>query len=165
MARDTPNLAVNNQLVEAANPDPRVPDDAVMQVVGRVDDMNPLKVETVKFGLRDGDIEKLRATVLPSRPFGGEICDLVNITQVRVGPEESTFSLSGVINSRPLLTTQQIFWFARSNGRLVRFQVPGAGGGAIPRIDAQITLQKFNPTLGAKDFAFTLPKGAVQEND
>lgn len=147
--------AVANQLVEAAfNHEGTV--DELIAIVGASASAghfsgNPLSVEAVQGGLRSEEFLTLHATVLPSRSFRGEVCDLVRIVKVRSAP--------GAMDNAPNVTRDQTYWFARSNGRLMRLQVPLARA-EDGQTDAQITFQRFNPKFGAKDFTFALPKDA-----
>lgn len=113
--------------------------------LGVVVNENPLTAE----GVEDDNFETLRAVVLPARLFKGEMCDLVRVTET-----------SRREASDPLLVEQRTFWFARTNGRLMRWQAHAHSRGVVlQQTDAQVTLQQFDPKFGAGEWTFTVPKG------
>ena len=94
-------------------------------------------------------LQLLQTTLLAAKPFGGETCDRVRVTVVTLDKSNET------------QTEQRTLWFARSNGRLMRWQLRTTEEGQeSAQVDAQVTKQEFNPTFGAKDFSFSIPKGA-----
>ena len=61
---------------------------------------------------------------------------------------------------------QETFWFARSDGRLVRLQTREVEGKEAARTtDEQVTKQTFNPTFSPDTFKFAPPPGAVLSKD
>ena len=103
------------------------------------------------------DISQFKAAVLAPQVFNGELCDLVRVT-IR---HRDNFG-SDADKEYSYIT----YWFARSNGALVRLQsLLTSGEGKEKqeqqRTDAQITKQEFNPKFAPNTFKFTPPKGAV----
>ena len=92
------------------------------------------------------------AKPLESQEWNGEPCDLVQILEEnRTGDEPQKRDL-----------TQSVYWFARSDGRLVRLQEGfRSGDDAGSTTDSQITEQIFNPKFAPDTFKFVPPKGAV----
>ncbi len=102
------------------------------------------------------DISQFKAEVLAPQTFDGKICDLVRVT-IR---HRDNFG-SDADKSYSYFT----YWFARSNGALVRLQsLLTSGEGKEKReeqrTDSQITKQEFNPKFAPDTFKFTPPKGA-----
>ena len=105
----------------------------------------------------NSDTREFRATLLPAQPFGGQACDLVRIT-----------AISGTSGNPkdPLWHNQQTFWFARTDGRVMRFQErSGTANEAMSATDSQIIAQTFDPKFAPNTFKFTPPKGAVLSKD
>lgn len=121
--------------------------------LGVVTDKSPLEAEALQLELTSYYFETLRASVLPALAFGGQTCDRVRITQVQRAFKDSS-----------LVNTQQIFWFARSDGRLMRWQLHKTRAGQTDKqTDSQVTLQDFNPTFSASEFVLIVPKGAKRQ--
>ncbi len=121
-----------------------VMDETLFVVAGQ----DPLNPQGMSIGARD--FQTFRATVLPPQPFGGEACDLVRISRTGRTDHHNTPE-----------TEQQTFWFARKDGRLMRWQLRVLEEGQLlTQSDAQVSKQEFNPTWSAKDFAFSVPKNA-----
>ncbi len=126
-------------------------DEGLIPVAGE----NPLDADGIEAGIGARSFETLRASVMPAQPFGGEACDLVRISVASRDEDDDA-----------LVTKQQTYWFARSDGRLMRWQTQTVTDGEARDVtDGQVTLQEFNPTFSAKDFAFTVPKGAKLSED
>ena len=98
------------------------------------------------------ELQELRALVLPAQPFSGQACDLVRVSHV----------YAPLTKNGPTSVGQQTFWFARTNGALVRFQERSVMARKDMNVaDAQVTAQTFNPKFAPNAFKFTPPKGAV----
>ena len=97
-------------------------------------------------------LTKYRVTVPPAQTLNGEMCDLVRFETVAPNPDKTPGST----------TNQKTYWFARSNGRLVRLQFRSqVGKNDGDESDEQIDTQDFNPTFAPDAFKFVAPKGAV----
>ena len=114
---------------------------------------NPLEDHMVQLQASVGKLRSLSAKVLPPQPFGGGACDIVRIT---------TRYLDAATARTGETTEQRTFWFARSDGRLMRWQTKSVEGNSSPTTtDAQVQTQDFDPVLSAQEFVFTQPTGAV----
>ena len=120
-----------------------------------LDRNNPLDDEVARIGAEVSDLRELRALLLPAQPLNGQACDLVRISQIHSMPRKS-----------PQTVEQQTYWFARSDGALVRFQERSVTSGKeTSASDSQITEQNFNPQFAPDTFKFTPPPGAKLETD
>lgn len=141
---DAAREAVEHQLIVAS---------AFDEGLVAVASLDPLEAGNLQEHLDSRFFQTLRATVLPSLTFGGETCDVVRIHETSRDSPKSA-----------LVTGQRTFWFARKDGRLMRWQTR-SDGEMSQQTDSQVTIQEFNPKFGASEFAFTLPKGAQLETD
>ena len=111
---------------------------------------NPLDVKNVEEIFEPFGLRAFRATTLPPQFLGSQLCDLVRITYL-----SSTFSGLERIE-------QRTYWFARSDGRLIRFQGKIMHGGKQKSVgDWRMISQTFNPKFAPNTFKFTPPQGAV----
>ena len=110
----------------------------------------PAKVEELQgYGLTG-----FRVLLMSPQTVQGEICDIVR--QSSLSDEQA----AGIeVNS----AFHTFYWFARSDGRLLRIQEQGQIEGAPAHYyeDTQITAQQINPTFAPDTFKFVAPKGAV----
>ena len=114
--------------------------------------INILDSKNIEYEMIDYGLTEVRAIVLPAQPFNGKACELVRIT--KISPNDST---PGGGRSVQQLT----YWFARSDGQLMRLQNRTTmGADASDVSDSQITKQDFNPKFAPDTFKFTPPKGA-----
>jgi len=109
---------------------------------------NVLSAKEIAEAQKERLFDTLRARVLAPQFFGGQTCDLVRVTQTQRDTSED-----------PVQGPQQTFWFARSDGRLVRWQ------NQSDNTDSQVTLQDFNPKFKPEDFVIVPPQGAVRVDD
>ena len=111
---------------------------------------SPLDAKQVEAAVELYGLRAFRAVTLAPQPLNSQTCDLVRITFV-----SSTFVGRERIE-------QKTYWFARSDGRLMRLQDKITHGGK-PKShgDWQMTAQTFNPTFAPDTFKFVPPKGAV----
>ena len=113
-----------------------------------LDQTNPLSAEEVAAQTEGLELREFRASLLSPQPFGGQPCERVRIT------------------TRGRTTEQKTYWFARADGRLMRYQEREVQGKSeITANDFQITAQEFNPQFAPDSFKFTPPKGAKLETD
>ena len=109
-----------------------------------LDGVNSLDDEEVEAEIEGLELSEFRASILSAQPFGGQPCERVRIT------------IKGDT------TEQKTYWFARQDGRLMRYQErQSRGNDEFGAKDFQITSQTFNPTFAPEIFKFTPPKGAV----
>ena len=115
--------------------------------------IGPFDGEEFKIKVANTSLREYRSVMLTPQPLDGEPCDRVRISE--------TFRARD--GKRDLLTVeQQTYWFARSNGRLMRLQEHSVDNGLdLGTTDYQITKQTFNPTFAPDTFKFVPPKGAV----
>lgn len=96
-------------------------------------------------------LSKFRAVVLPAQKQNGQLCDVVRFNGVHPNLD----------NPREQVIYQQIYWFAHSDGRLLRFQERASVGNNKPlQSDCLIKVQDFKPTFAPNTFKFVPPKGA-----
>ncbi len=113
-----------------------------------LDETNPLDTYMVPLLAEALELREFRASLLSPQPFGGQPCDLVRIT------------------TKGDTTEQKTYWFARADGRLMRYQERESRGNAEFRSqDFQITEQTFNPAFAPDTFKFTPPAGAKLEKE
>ncbi len=119
--------------------------------------LHPLSPLVVAAASRTEGFVSLEASALQSQMWNGEFCDLVQILEVN-RPAAATPPQQDI--------NQSVYWFARSDGRLMRLQEGyRSGESAGSTTDSQITEQTFNPMFAPDTFSFAPPKGAVLADD
>lgn len=99
-------------------------------------------------------LQSLKATVLSAQPFDGEACDRVRVT-VATRAEGNNVEIQ-----------QRTLWFARSDGRLMRWQNQSVSQGqTFGQTDGQVTLQEFDPVFNDNEFKFAVPQSATRRFD
>lgn len=116
----------------------------------------PFDAEQMEMKFELLQLQEFRAVLLAPQPFGGQMCDLVRISEI----SPPTFT------RHTLRTGQKTYWFARSDGRLMRVQQRILFGSKEKSTgDWQIIAQTFNPKFAPNTFKFTPPRGAKLETD
>ena len=115
-----------------------------------INNINALSAQEVSLKMTD-EVLEFRATTLPAQVTGGQFCDLVRLTTL--GVRQS--------GAKGLRTEQLTYWFAQSDGRLMRVQERVTDGSSVTTSDSQFTSQDFNPTFAPGTFEFVPPPGAV----
>ncbi len=112
--------------------------------------VNPFDSQYLSSQFGNEDWMRLNAQMIAPAPFDGETADRARIVTIS--------ALSGTI--------EQIYWFARSNGRLMRLQFRSRQDNVdVVSHDWTITAQTLNPKFAPDTFKFTPPKGAVLAKD
>ncbi len=118
---------------------------------------SPLNEERIQKSAEKSEFLELHAKLLPAQPLARQACDLVRIT---------TVAHSSYIAKHPVTTSQDTYWFARSDGRLMRLQRRVIiASKQVSSSDIQIITQTLNPTFAPDTFEFTPPKGAVLQKN
>ena len=127
--------------------------DEISGFLGARQTLWPSQIKTQMNGLK---MTEYRVTLLPAQKQNGELCDLVRFNWVYPNLDKT----------RGQTNRQQTHWFARSDGRLLRFQERIIVGKNEPLVsDCQIKVQDFNPKFTPETFKFVPPKGAKMEKD
>lgn len=113
---------------------------------------SPFDAEEVAMHVEILQLQELRATLLAPQSLDGQLCDLVRISEISASDNKRN----------PLHVEQKTYWFARSDGRLMRLQHKiMVGSKEKSSADWRISAQTFDPKFAPDTFKFTPPKGAV----
>ena len=115
---------------------------------------NTLDAGAIAAQMRGMEYSNYRVALLPAQPLGGVACDIVRVSTKATDPD-------GEVDQ-----TQTTYWFARGDGRLMRFQERALFGSTVAQdADSRITAQKINVTFAPDTFKFVPPQGAVEDKD